>query len=44
MLFLANMASKMNRDSTLVKAGTKCPKNAGMKCPLFAGRKVRFTD
>ncbi len=28
----------------LVKAGTKCPKNAGMKCPLFAGRKVRFTD
>jgi len=28
----------------LVKAGTKCPKNAGMKCPLFAGRNVRFTD
>jgi len=28
----------------VVKAGTKCPKNAGMKCPLFAGRNVRFTD
>ncbi|MBP7599884.1 MAG: hypothetical protein KA750_00960 [Thermoflexales bacterium] len=39
-----NYNAHLARTFTVVKAGTKCPKNAGMKCPLFAGRKVRFTD